>query len=380
MLGAEAIRKWYLVHKWTSLICTIFLLLLCITGLPLIFYHEIDHLLGHEAEPAAMPGVPTANLDRIVATGLARHPGNVVQYLSFDDEAPIVYLTVGPTPRSAPELNHTLTMDSRTAEIYDVPPFNEGFMWVMFKLHTDLYAGLPGMLFLGFMGLLFAASIVSGIVVYGPFMRRLDFGTVRRKKSTRVKWLDLHNLLGVVTLAWAFVVGFTGVINTLATPIIQLWQYNELSALIAPYKGKPPPTQLGSMEEAMKTALVSAPHMAPAFVAYPGTTFSSPHHYAIFMRGDTALTEKLLKPALVDAETGKLTNVVELPWYVAALLISQPLHFGDYGGMPMKMIWAVLDVITIIVLGSGVYLWLGRRRTSLDSRVAELSMGAVKAS
>ena len=130
----------------------------------------------------------------------------------------------------------------------------------------------------------------------------------------------------------------------------------------------------------MKTALVSAPHMAPAFVAYPGTTFSSPHHYAIFMRGDTALTEKLLKPALVDAETGKLTNVVELPWYVAALLISQPLHFGDYGGMPMKIIWAVLDVITIIVLGSGVYLWLGRRRTSLDSRVAELSMGAVKAS
>ena len=182
MLGAEAIRKWYLVHKWTSLICTIFLLLLCITGLPLIFYHEIDHLLGHEAEPAAMPGVPTANLDRIVATGLARHPGNVVQYLSFDDEAPIVYLTVGPTPRSAPELNHTLTMDSRTAEIYDVPPFDEGFMWVMFKLHTDLYAGLPGMLFLGFMGLLFAASIVSGIVVYGPFMRRLDFGTAQEKE------------------------------------------------------------------------------------------------------------------------------------------------------------------------------------------------------
>jgi uncharacterized iron-regulated membrane protein len=271
-------------------------------------------------------------------------------------------------------------MDARTAEVYEVPPFDEGFMWVMFKLHTDLYAGLPGMLFLGLMGLLFAASIVSGIVVYGPFMRRLDFGTVRKKKSTRVKWLDLHNLLGVVTLAWAFVVGFTGVINTLATPIIQLWQYNELSAIIAPYKGKPPPTQLGSMEEAMKTALASAPHMTPAFVAYPGTNFSSPHHYAIFMRGDTALTEKLLKPALVDAETGKLTDVVELPWYVAALLISQPLHFGDYGGMPMKIIWAVLDVITIVVLGSGVYLWLGRRRTSLDSRVAELAMGAAKAS
>ena len=380
MLGSDAIRKWYLVHKWTSLICTVFLLLLCITGLPLIFYHEIDHVLGHEAEPAEMPGVPNANLDQIVATGLAKYPGHVVQYLSFDDEEPLVYLTVGPTPGSAPELNHTLTMDARTAQIYEVPPFDEGFMWVMFKLHTDMYAGLPGMLFLGLMGLLFAASIISGVVVYGPFMRRLDFGTVRKKKSTRVKWLDLHNLLGVVTLAWAFVVGFTGVINTLATPIIQLWQNQELSAIIAPYQGKPLPTHYGSMEEAMSNARAAAPHMTPAFVAYPGTAYSSPHHYAIFMRGDTELTSKLLKPALVDTETGKLTNVVDLPWYVAALLISQPLHFGDYGGMPMKIIWAVLDVVTIVVLGSGVYLWLGRRRTSLDSRVAELELGAAKAS
>ena len=51
-----------------------------------------------------------------------------------------------------------------------------------------------------------------------------------------------------------------------------------------------------------------------------------------------------------------------MPWYVTALLISQPLHFGDYGGMPMKIIWAVLDILTIIVLGSGLYLWVVRRK------------------
>jgi uncharacterized iron-regulated membrane protein len=46
---------------------------------------------------------------------------------------------------------------------------------------------------------------------------------------------------------------------------------------------------------------------------------------------------------------------------LTALLVSQPLHFGDYGGMPMQVIWAVLDVMTIVVLGSGIYLWWGRR-------------------
>jgi uncharacterized iron-regulated membrane protein len=30
----------------------------------------------------------------------------------------------------------------------------------------------------------------------------------------------------------------------------------------------------------------------------------------------------------------------------------------------MKILWATLDVLTIIVLGSGVYLWVVRRRAA----------------
>ena len=59
-------------------------------------------------------------------------------------------------------------------------------MYVMFKLHVDLFAGLPGTLFLGFMGLLLLVSIVSGVVLYSPFTRKLAFGTVRRKSSREV--------------------------------------------------------------------------------------------------------------------------------------------------------------------------------------------------
>ena len=34
------------VHKWSSLVCTLFLFMLCLTGLPLIFHDEIDQALG----------------------------------------------------------------------------------------------------------------------------------------------------------------------------------------------------------------------------------------------------------------------------------------------------------------------------------------------
>jgi uncharacterized iron-regulated membrane protein len=53
--------------------------------------------------------------------------------------------------------------------------------------------------------------------------------------------------------------------------------------------------------------------------------------------------------------------------YAKALFLSKPLHFGDYGGMPLKIIWAVLDVITLGVLGSGLYLWVARRRPAREN-------------
>ena len=41
--------------------------------------------------------------------------------------------------------------------------------------------------------------------------------------------------------------------------------------------------------------------------SFPGTQFSSQHHHVVFMRGNTPLTERLLKPALIDAQSGELT-------------------------------------------------------------------------
>jgi uncharacterized iron-regulated membrane protein len=247
-------------------------------------------------------------------------------------------------------------------------------MWVMFKLHVDLFAGLAGKLFLGAMGLLLLVAIVSGAVLYGPFMRKLEFGTVRRDRRPRLKWLDLHNLLGIVTLVWFFVVGATGMINTWADLLIKYWQHDQLSALLAPYQGQPtvPMAERGSLQRSLEAAQRQAPETTLSFIAFPGTTFASPHHTAFFLRGNEPFTSRLLQPVLVDAKTSEVTAAPSLPWYLTALLVSQPLHFGDYGGLPMQILWALLDIATIIVLGSGLYLWLKKRRQVAPAREDEL--------
>jgi uncharacterized iron-regulated membrane protein len=365
------IRRWYLIHKWTSLVCTVFLLLLCVTGLPLIFEDEID-ALSKPPLPAA-PAGPLASLDAVAAAARAYRGGDALIYISRDDKEPTYYVTTGPSAASTDEARvHTDLYDARTGLRIEAPPLNSGVMAFILRLHAELLLGLPGELFLGAMGVLLAASLVSGTVVYAPFMRKLSFGAVRKDKSHRVRWLDTHNMIGVVTLGWLMVVGLTGVMNTLATPIAAIWQRDQLADMTTAYPNAPPPKHLASLDAALGTARAVAPGMDMGFIAFPGTRYSSKHHYAVFLRGDTPLTRTLVKPALIDAGTGAFTGLRETPLYVKVLFLSQPLHFGNYGGLPMKIIWALLDIAAIVVLGSGLYLWWGRRSTSAEGRLAEL--------
>lgn len=371
MTGSK-LRRWAWIHKWSSLVCTVFMLLLCVTGLPLIFHHEIGHLLGTEIEAAEMPAnTPRISMDRVMEIAKAKHPDKVGMFASQEaDDDRIWFVTLATTPTSEVDMKQ-VAVDARTGEVLGQPPLSSGFMYIMFSLHVNLFAGLAGMLFLGFMGILLLVAIVSGVVLYGPFMKKLEFGTVRAERSTRLKWLDLHNLIGIVTLAWLLVVGATGVINTWADLLVKYWQFDQMAEMVAPYKGKPPITELGSLQKAVDAAIALEPDMKMGFIAFPGTTFSSPHHYGIFMRGTEALTSRLFKPVLVDATTGEVTDSRTLPWYLTGLLLSQPLHFGDYGGRPMQIMWAILDLMSIVVLGSGLYLWIVRRKIN-EARMEKL--------
>jgi uncharacterized iron-regulated membrane protein len=372
----RGIRRWYLVHKWTSLICTAFLLMLCVTGLPLFFEHELDHLLGYETPMAAVaPGTPAPSLDHIIAAVRASRPGEVMVMLGFDEDRPIVTLGTAPAVDSPFEQVHLQPVDLRNGAFLPVRPLRVGIIAFLYDLHQSMFAGLYGTLFLGLMGLLFVIAVISGVVVYAPFMRRLDFGTVRRTRSKRLRWLDIHNLAGIAITAWLLVVGVTGVFNTLDAPLAMEWRTGQLAEMMAPYRDAPPLRRLGSVDAAVATARRASPDMDVSLVYYPGTFFSTPHHYNVFMRGRTPITSRLIKPTLVDADTAALTDTRDMPLHIRALFLSRPLHFGDYGGLPLKIVWALLDLMAILVLGSGIYLWLGRRGAALDRRVEELVAG-----
>jgi uncharacterized iron-regulated membrane protein len=366
-MNRKAVKIWSRVHTWSSVTSTMFLLILCVTGLPLIFHDEIEAIDGGD-QVAVMRGPASAHegrpLDMFIAKALSEARGGVPLFIGFSQDSPLITVTLGPKPNASGDQMRLFSYNRMTGQ--SVGEIREdGVMPFLLGLHTDLFLGLPGMFFLGVMGILFVTAIVSGLILYAPFMRRQDFGVLRTTRSDRVRLLDQHNLLGVVTLGWAMVVGLTGVINAFADPLTDSWREGELKAMVTSQKTSAPldPARYGSVDKAMAAATTAQPGLSPQFIGFPGGAWSSVRHYAIFFQGATPLTSHVLTPALVDAETGQLTDIRTMPAINQALMLSKPLHFGDYGGLPLKLLWAMFDMATIWVLVSGLKLWLGRRNS-----------------
>jgi uncharacterized iron-regulated membrane protein len=360
-----AIARWRWVHSWTSLICTLFLLMLCITGLPLIFIDEIDRTFaGHVDVPELAANTGPADLDKVARIARERVPGETILYIDWGLDEPLYGVNMAPAGDA--QDRRQLVFDARTGDyLEDLKGSRQPvrvFLGFVNRLHIQLFAGRRGELFLGAMGVLFLAALVSGTVIYTPYMRKVAFGTVRGNPGHRRQRLDLHNLIGIATLGWLAVVGASGTMNTVGKPAYDLWRKSTVPALIAPYKDVPLAAPTVGIRQAVDSAHAALPGSRMVRVTPPSATDGSPWHYVVWTQGDRPFTRRLFRPVLVDAQTGGVTLSDPAPWYLTAIQGSRPLHFGDYGGLPLKILWAVLDVLAIVVLITGVQLWWSRRR------------------
>ena len=306
MPALKSIKRWFWWHRWSSLICTVLLLMLCLTGLPLIFADEIQAAMNTTHYEDLPKDAPKANIDLMVKQARARYPKEVVTFIFIDDDEPQVKVNMSPSRIPTDPGRHALQFDSRTGKLLNDEPSvaKRKLLWtdIVFSLHRDLLVDLPGELFLGLMGVLFVISVISGIVLYGPFMKKLDFGTVRHERSKRLKWLDLHNLLGIATAVWLLVVGLTGVMNELSTPLFGIWQMTDVKTMLTKYKGTPIASQdeLSSVQAAYNMAMKATPGMTGTSIVYPGWPFGSPYHYLIWTKGNQAFSSRLFTPVLVN--------------------------------------------------------------------------------
>jgi uncharacterized iron-regulated membrane protein len=243
--------------------------------------------------------------------------------------------------------------------------------WSEFITHLHMNLHLPrtwGLFLVGLTGIALLSSLVSGLLSHPRIFK--DAFYLRWGGSRRLQEADLHNRLGVWGLPFHVVVTVTGALLGLSTLILGV-------LALAAYDGdqeKAFGTLFGpraTADEAAAPVPDVAPMIRHALAGSPGAEVSSifvEHvgtagqvvQVGVHEPGKIAFNETyyfsgdgkpLADPTKAQAGPGR--------WILHAI---QPLHFGWFGGMAVKLLYGVLGLALTVVTHSGVVIWLARRR------------------
>jgi uncharacterized iron-regulated membrane protein len=374
-MSPTATRRLLSIHRICGLIVSLNMLIFAVTGAILVFHEEVDALLGQDLPRGA--GKQVVTLAHAVERARAEKPAAQPVYVFHDDEeypgAILVGLSEGSNKLAD---SKPVFVDAASGEVLKSIDPEGTFTAIMLRLHAQLLLGPAGALLVGVIGLALLLSLGTGVVIYGPMMKRFVFGAIRRQHHVRTLLADVHKLLGVASFGWTLVVVLTGTFLSIGSQLIQLYTMTEMAALAAPYKQERPVSDWSTLDAAAQNAEQASAGRRWSLIALPGSDFASPRHYAILLRGHEGLDKRMLTIGLVDALQPERVDHREFPWYLRALLISEPLHFGDYGGMPLKLLWLAFTLITIGMSISGVWVtvsaWRERSKRSETSDASQL--------
>lgn len=348
-------RLWQL-HSWLGLIAGLGLLVIGLTGSVLVFHHEITRALHPEVvlreSPADAPRLP---LSRLIAGVEAAQPDFWVRgWLLYHDEETrdVVYLT----PRTDSADWHIMTVDPATGDpgCAPVPTHDTIYGWFV-DLHYTFFADHIGLVLTALLAIVFIFLSLSGLYLHRAFFKtvfRLRWG-----RSWRILSSDLHKAVGIASLPFNLLLGFTGAYWNIVH-VVGEFGYEEPETYTS-YEGR-----LDRLDELSALAEAKWPGYAFNYVYLP--TAEDKQFYVFGQTEPGARFRSRYGSSLwIDAETLNVTYERDLRtagWWARFVDAFEPLHFGDFGGLVSKVLWCLAGFAPGTLALSGALIWFQRRR------------------
>lgn len=367
-------RIFYKAHVYAGIFVAVHLAIFSLTGVILLFKDELQG----QAKPASQaltqtPIEAAQSYEHALSLASEVHPGaQPLAMFPTDNDETILSVRLGVNGSVKLRGAERFEYDLVKKQVFSPSEKSAGFFDWLLRLHREMLLGSIGKLYVGFVGLTYVFMLLSGFFIYGKFMKGRPLGDLR--VATVPRLVDLHKFAGVVTFGWAFVVAVTGVFLAFNSVLIKLFLSYSLQHLALQYKDTSKnEVNLAPIGQVIETALQAKPESVVTYVSFPNTEFGIPGQFLLLTNGNTPLTKRLSEMVVVNAETGLLTETIALPAYLKIVLLSEPLHFGDYGGLFLKIIWAIFTLCSLGVAVFGVVSYVLKQVKFKAKRVSKIS-------
>lgn len=365
-LHGKFFRAFYAWHKRLGLFLGLHLLVLILTGTLLIFKDELSH--SSSPSPSQLSSQKTElSLQTLLNLAREQDPNGRPLAIQFSEQD-ANQLTIRMGENGSPKFSGSkrLYFDRFEGAKETLNP-SGGFWDFILRLHREFLLGFYGKLYVGFLGFLFVLSLLSGLYVFGPTSLRLAFGAIRQGKKIWT-YSDIHKMIGAGSFAWLMLIAVTGTLLATSGQLLKIYQYTELKTLHEQYplviEGP-----FASLDKAEASVKALKPESEISFITFPATEFATGSHFVFVVNDKDGWRKYLSEIVLVDGKTGEITEARSLPWYLKAAILSEPLHFGNYGGLPLKFIWMGFGLLGLFLSISGPYLtYLKRKKAGVRGR------------
>ena len=340
------------LHTWCGVVSALFLIVCFLAGALTLFLDDLNRWAA-PPPPSVMPA-PDARQQAQLLDYMAAHPEITTTFTlhlrtTADAPAPLSWERDGEQFWATRDANGQWRRFSAP-----LPALGE----VLDDLHRT--AGIPGAVggyTMGVVAVLYALALISGTVLLLPRLKRQLFA-LRPEGGRRRAWLDLHNLLGLTALPFHLVIAITTAVFVFYAPLEQAMR------ALSPAADTDVAETAGQGELLPPaTLLARAQAFAPALQA-ERMVFDALDDRAealVVVLGGTATGGRRLYVALNPYGGALRYRNSGGSFYHAASDAFAALHFGNYGGYPLRWLYFVLALAGAVLFYTGNLLWLGKR-------------------
>ncbi|MBO0861404.1 MAG: PepSY domain-containing protein [Chloracidobacterium sp.] len=338
------------LHSWVGLIAGAFLVIIGLTGSVIVFRNELERV----AAPRGMGATAAnqiVNLDVVAGEITQMRPGARIRRVRLPSEGEPLVVQV----ESDNKLTERIVIDSASGQFLGTMSSR----WVnwMIDLHRNLLTGKQGRKAVGFAGVILFALSISGVALWitGPRKWR-SWVLVRRNSPSRRFHFELHRATGLWAFSLLAVISFTGIElsfpNTFRGALISMT--GEPGSVKAPRRGSA--GSLRPLEEYISVGRAAMPDGSPVEIRLPENA-KGVVDLRFHRHGDLAPdgNHVYLEPS--SASVLMVDRLSARPLTARFLAAMSPIHYGEFGGIPIKTLWAILGLLPSLLFFTGFVVW-----------------------
>ncbi len=349
------------VHIWIGIVSGVFLSVIALTGSVIVFRADLERASAPRDKASAATQASVDEAARQV--GIARPDARIRRVRLPQAGEPFIFQVESDGKRterivaSASSGRVLGVLETRTVD------------WLI-DLHRNLLEGKQGRNAVGVFGIALFILSVSGILMWFAGARNWQSWTsVRPSGSARRFNFELHRATGLWACVFLAVISFTGVERAYPDSFRAAVQALGSRPADARAPKKIKYASMRPFEEYLRSGHAAMPDGVPVELRLPGA--QGPVDLRLYRHGDFSPSGNHVYLDPATAKVLQVDRIADRPMGARFLAALAPIHYGEFGGIPVKLTWALAGLTPVLLFITGLAAWWRPRQKKSPEAAAQ---------